>query len=101
MSWNPSESNQIPQIVMQTGNAVGSAISGSILEWKKKQDEERRKVDTNDSGLLRAVRAAVNLAISFDPMADDSAATVSNLARGHGSRTRNCRTHASCLAPLS
>ncbi len=49
MSWNPSESNQIPQIVMQTGNAVGSAISGSILEWKKKQDEERRKVEEIES----------------------------------------------------
>ncbi len=49
MSWNPSESNQIPQIVMQTGNAVGNAISGSILDWKKKQDEERRKVEEIES----------------------------------------------------
>ncbi len=41
MPWNPSETNQIPQILMQTGSSIGSAIGGGISKWQA--DEERKK----------------------------------------------------------
>jgi len=44
---------------------------------RRKQSYLNTIIETNDSGLPRAVRAAVDLAISFNPVADDSAATVS------------------------
>ena len=53
----------------------------TVSIFDSKQSRLYAVIDTNDAGLLRAVRAAVNLAISFDPMADDSATAVSATRR--------------------
>ncbi len=45
MPWNPSETNQIPQILMQTGSTIGSAIGGGISKWQAEEERKKKELE--------------------------------------------------------
>ncbi len=57
MPWNPSETNQIPGILMQTGSSIGSAIGGGISKWQ--EDEERKKKELEQLEQKRYIADAI------------------------------------------